>query len=56
MKDQCDRESAIARKHGSNNMLDAKSLSSTTSVKIVNSQSVHSIEFRDNHMTVWHYY
>ena len=33
-----------------------KSLSSTTNIKIANSQSVHSIEFRDNHMTVWHYY
>ena len=33
-----------------------KSLSSTTSVRIANSQSVNSIEFRDNHMTVWHYY
>ena len=26
------------------------------SVRIANSQSVNSIEFRDNHMTVWHYY
>ena len=33
-----------------------KSLSSTTSVKIANIPSVHSIEFRDNHMTVWHDY
>ena len=83
-KDQCDRESAIARKlmrayvDGGNNIPNDikeailyksgvpnskvsvieidKSLSSTTSIKIANSQSVHSIEFRDNHMTVWHYY
>ena len=85
-KDQCDTESAIARKlmrayiDGGNNILDANdikeailyksgvpnskvsvieidnSLSSTTSVKIANSQSVHSIEFRDKHMTVWHCY
>ena len=85
-KDQCDRESAIARKlmracvDGGNNILNAndiksailyksgvpnskvsvieidKSVSSTTSVKIANSQSIHSTEFSDNHMTVWHYY
>ena len=85
-KDQCDRESAIARKlmrayvDGGNNIQNAndiksailyksgvpnanvsvididKSVSTTTNVKIASSQSIHSIQFNDEHMTVWHYY